>query len=207
MKFKTGSEHPRWKGGFSKKGHIRSSHLCECGCGQYTYYANHSNQRLGIIAGQPYRFISGHNGRRGKIQPILTAQGYRLVSSHGHPRAMKNCFYVFEHLIVVEKALGHYLEKPHEVHHVNEIKHDNRNENLVICEDRKYHLLLHTRAEAYRATGDAHSRKCVFCYEWVLPNDPNVRWRKYTTGSPRVAHRFCENNYVNQRYHARKMTI
>jgi hypothetical protein len=52
-----------------------------------------------------------------------------------------------EHVHVAERALGKRLPKRAIVHHVNEIKHDNRPANLVICEDHLYHKLLHRSPE------------------------------------------------------------
>ncbi len=120
------------------------ANMCECQCG-------------GIAKN---RFIHGHNpsippsmpgalnpqwkGGRTKL-PI----GYVLIAVPGHPRAGKNN-YIYEHVLVAEKALGRYLPDGVEIHHVNEIKHDNRGCNLVICENLDYHRLLHRRMRALR---------------------------------------------------------
>lgn len=61
---------------------------------------------------------------------------YNRVKCYGHPRA-DSSGNVLEHILIAEKALGKHLPDKAEVHHVNEIKTDNRNENLVICQDRK----------------------------------------------------------------------
>ena len=53
-----------------------------------------------------------------------------------------------EHLVIAEKVLGGPLPDGAEVHHANGIRSDNRNENLVICESRAYHRLLHQRMKA-----------------------------------------------------------
>jgi hypothetical protein len=74
---------------------------------------------------------------------IKTWAGYIKVSKPDHPKADSKG-YVHEHVLVMEASLGRYL-LPNEVpHHVNEIKHDNRIENLELM-DRWEHKSLHSR--------------------------------------------------------------
>lgn len=70
------------------------------------------------------------------------------------------------HVRVVEKSMGKALPDGVEIHHVNEIKSDNRPENLVVCPDRVYHQLLHARQRALDACGNANWRKCSCCGEY-----------------------------------------
>jgi len=89
--------------------------------------------------------------------------GYFIVYAPENPRAnssghVNNC------VIVAEKALGRYLDRKNRVHHVNEIKSDDSNSNLVICEDENYHRLIHARTRVAKAGGDPDKEKiCSKC--------------------------------------------
>ncbi len=86
-----------------------------------------------------------------------------MIYDRTHPRAWSNG-YVYEHLVVAEKALGFPLVEPHEVHHFDEVRSNNSNSNLVICEDRTYHFLLHARQRIVLAGGDPDRHKiCKTC--------------------------------------------
>jgi len=62
---------------------------------------------------------------------------YILVQMKNHPYVRKDGA-VLEHRLVMEKHIGRYLS-PHEVvHHINEIKHDNRIENLRLMTKREH---------------------------------------------------------------------
>lgn len=68
-----------------------------------------------------------------------------------------------EHMLVAERALGKPLPPEAEVHHWNEDKTDNRNCNLVICQDAAYHRLLHARAARLRGFGRLDVKRCPEC--------------------------------------------
>jgi HNH endonuclease len=52
----------------------------------------------------------------------------------------------YEHTIIAERSLGRPLKKGKVVHHINGIKDDNRNENLLICSS-SYHRWLHAEMQ------------------------------------------------------------
>jgi hypothetical protein len=54
-----------------------------------------------------------------------------MVRVPDHPRA-KRSPYVFEHILVAERVLGHYLEPGESVHHRDGVRDDNRPENLEL---------------------------------------------------------------------------
>lgn len=99
---------------------------------------------------------------------IVDADGYVAVYMPSHHRARRSG-YVAQHILVAERALGKPLPAGAVVHHVNEIKSDNRNANLVICHDNAYHKLLHFRARIKSAGGDPNTDRICSTCKRVLP--------------------------------------
>jgi hypothetical protein len=88
----------------------------------------------------------------------------RAVSALGHfgrsyGSASTKGRWAHEHVIVAERAFGKALPKGAEVHHVDEDKFNNHRSNLVICQDRAYHQLLHQRARIVRAGGTPNTQR------------------------------------------------
>ncbi len=133
--------------------------LCQCGCGAPTKPAKQSDTRRGLIKGQPARFVRGHYAR---TQP-RKHRGYLVVQQPGHPHATASGA-VMVHQVIASAALGKPLPKGAEVHHVDGNRQNNANANLVICQDRAYHFLLHVRARTVRAGGHPNTQKwCGSC--------------------------------------------
>lgn len=82
-------------------------------------------------------------------------EGYWFIKINGVSR--------LRHVLVAEKALGRPLPDGAEVHHVDENKCNDANNNLVICPSRSYHRLLHRRMKALTACGNADWVKCWRC--------------------------------------------
>ena len=172
--------------------------LCECGCGKETKIARQTRTGRGWIKGQPLRFIAHHQMHG--LKRWENDSGYILLYMPEHPSSTKGgC--IREHVFICEKVLGKYLPIKAQVHHFNEIKSDNRNENLVICEDAFYHQLLHKRTVAIRETGNPNSRKCKICHEWMLAENPECRVRSLKNGTEIFSHVSCERESSLEYYY------
>jgi hypothetical protein len=124
------------------------------------------------------------------MSPSYNPHGkYILIRMPGHPRA-DNRKYVPIHVLIVESAIGHYLARPHVVHHVDGKADNNKNGNLVVCENESYHQLIHARTRALKESGDPRKRKCVFCGEYDHPEN-----MFHSESSRHYMHRECRREY------------
>jgi hypothetical protein len=162
--------------------------LCECGCGQPAPISPRTWKRRGYIKGQPRKFIKNHmlcgnkaNNWKGGLH--TQQNGYVLQLSKDHPNAHKTG-YVLLHRLMAEKALGRFLQVGVEVHH----HPDNSSPVLVICENHRYHRLLHQRYNAWKACGHASWRKCPYCKKYDDPQNMHVNGLGFY-------HQSCRTNY------------
>jgi DNA-binding transcriptional ArsR family regulator len=70
------------------------------------------------------------------------ADGYVMEYAPTHPSASSGKGYVLQHRLVMEATLGRFLSSKEMVHHINEVKDDNRSENLEL-HDRSTHMKHH----------------------------------------------------------------
>ena len=79
---------------------------------------------------------------RGAYKDKVEISGYLYIYRPDHPNSMKSG-YVAEHRLVVEKEIGKLLTEHEVVHHIDEDKHNNKAENLVVMtssEHNSYHI-------------------------------------------------------------------
>ena len=86
---------------------------------------------------------------------------YKLVASN-HPKSINGKYY--EHVLIIEHHINRYLYDWETVHHINEIKNDNRIENLFIC-SRTEHDKAHgmKTVSMYKLHESWISKKCKNC--------------------------------------------
>lgn len=99
------------------------------------------------------------------------------IRHDGYLEIQKDNLCRMAHVIVAENALGKKLPPRAKVHHVNGNRCDNRNSNLVICQDDAYHRLLHNRMNAVENGHPPHYRKCPYCKQY---DDPKNLYTKGT---------------------------
>lgn len=96
-----------------------------------------------------------------------------------------------KHIDNAEKALGKKLPIGAVVHHADENKLNNANDNLVICPNADYHKLLHARQRAVDAGYPPSYRKCTFCKKYDALD--NMRMKSNKT----YEHAKCRRAYDN----------
>lgn len=147
----------------------RNKGYCGCGCGAKTNLATATHKRFGYKVGEPLMFLSGHCSR-GKNNPRwkggrrVRPDKYIYIWIPNNTTSQSN--YVMEHILIVQRMLGKPIPPKAEIHHVDQNRGNNKNNNLVLCESVLYHRLLHTRTRAFDACGNASWRRCIICKEW-----------------------------------------
>lgn len=72
---------------------------------------------------------------------IAKSGGYIWILKPNHPKANRK--YIKRSILVAEKYLGRFLNKGEIIHHINEIKDDDRLKNLYLFSSNNKHLKFH----------------------------------------------------------------
>ncbi|KKM89774.1 hypothetical protein LCGC14_1245270 [marine sediment metagenome] len=98
-------------------------------------------------------FKKGQVGKKAghwKGGKFTSSNGYVMIYEPKHPFCKKNG-QVYEHRLVMDKHLGRYLTSEEVVHHINNIKSDNRIENLMLFNTKKSHTKFHHIQEGIKS--------------------------------------------------------
>jgi hypothetical protein len=145
--------------------------LCLCGCGQPAPIAPRTHAADGWIEGKPIRFVRGHSARGRKLSPehkeaLFAAarseealrrlkertprgerhwrrKGGRIIDHDGYVQVAADSGYVREHRRLMEEWIGRPLSSEECVHHRNDVRDDNRLENLWLFPDNASHKAWH----------------------------------------------------------------
>jgi len=150
---------------------------CACGCGNDVYGTwKHGHWTRSI----DQRGKKNANWKGGRTKH---SKGYMLIANG---KGLE-----LEHRAICEQVLGRSLPAKAKIHHWDGLKSENRNGNLVICEDTAYHGLLHRRQRALAACGNADWRKCPYCQQWDPPSAMWIGGKNHQF----ARHRSCTNQY------------
>ena len=126
---------------------------CACGCSELISDIDKK--------GRLRRYVNHHGTRGRRIKPEdhsrwkggrYECRGYVLIKKKGHPKSDPRG-YVPEQILVMEQHIGRNLTKEEVVHHVNEVKNDNRIENLLLMSNNSEHTKLHNAARQRDTVG------------------------------------------------------
>lgn len=133
-------------------------------------------------------------------------QRYPVVKAQGNPRA-RALSLVYAHLLVAERALGRPVPLTAEVHHVDDDKTNNAPSNLVICEDRKYHQLLHVRTRVVKRGGNPNThRLCTDC-RLLKPFAAFNRAKRDKAVGLQSKCRQCQSSYAKRYFERQKLLL
>ena len=102
-------------------------------------------QKIRELAIERYKNKYNHPAWKGGKR--INEKGYVCIRMPEHPRAVNG--YIFEHVLVMESILKRYLEPSEVIHHVNQIRNDNRPENLMLfrnnADHKRYHAFMNRK--------------------------------------------------------------
>lgn len=89
-------------------------------------------------------------------------KGGRIKSIAGYICLRVDEKYEYEHRVLAEKLLGRKLKKGEKIHHENEIKNDNKNDNIIVVPSEAVHRFLHWPPNCIRQMPN-ESNRMVLC--------------------------------------------
>lgn len=186
-----------------------------------------------MLSGKVRRFIAGHQTRVPRSRripftevPCLTCGHILIHAGYKKPKYCSVACYgkalvkpgsrkrdrlsrsETEYRRIAEVALGHALPSGAEVHHVNENPNDNHNSNLVICQDGRYHKLLHRRMRIVKLGGDPNREGfCSRCKQLKSLDKFHINRVGKHAGYPAGYCKVCSVDHTRQWLIAKRQTL
>ena len=114
--------------------HLPNERTCEFCCTAYTTKIGRAAHLKGSGGRRFCSIECQHNSMKGNLAPNWN--GGKHQNESGYVNVLVDGRYILEHRYVMEQRLGRPLTETETVHHVNGIKHDNRDENLELWNSR-----------------------------------------------------------------------
>lgn len=118
----------------------------------------------------------------------------------------KNRKCVKVHRILIEKLLNIVLPKTVDIHHIDGNRSNNSNNNLVVCQNRSYHKLLHQRQEVLDAGFNPTTHhKCTDCNSYKKFSEFSLN-KTRTSGYNNLC-KLCDNIRHKERYKRKTLCV
>lgn len=144
----------------------------------------------------PPSWCKGKTFRKKNIKGFRYTNGYRMIYQPDHPNATKSG-YISEHRLVMERHIGRPLNPKEVVHHINEIKDDNRIENLELFASDRDHLNARHKKFSTNPLNTDKQRLCNICKEVKELSVDNFYKSKIGTLGFRYTCIPCHKKYMN----------
>ena len=110
----------------------------------------YDKRQKGITKKKPINFSDTMRKINPPLGRKIDSKGYILIykpNYEGSYKGKTNKGYIFEHKFIMELKIGRILKSSERIHHINNIKSDNKIENLLLCENPKEHTLIHWKMQ------------------------------------------------------------
>ena len=122
---------------------------------------------------------------------VYSTDGYIWTMCPDHPKATKKG-YVYEHRLVMEKAIGRYLSSDEVVHHIDGVKDNNSLQNLALT-----NFSQHSRHHCEGRPRPVRVLQCAYCGINFEKSERNIR-AGLKSGTKRF---FCSKRCVGKSVH------
>ena len=156
--------------------------VCKCDCGGMVRAVGDRLKNRGT------KSCGCLKNRKGKDSPL-----WKVGLRAGYVRINDNGFRDSEHRMIIEGVLGKPIPLNAVPHHIDENRENNTKTNLISCEDRAYHNLIHARMRAKKECGDANWMRCCYCKTHDAPANMYIRPDRRT-----ARHYDCQNKYMEE---------